>query len=164
MSFRIGSGFDAHRLVEGRPLVLGGVTIAYPRGLEGHSDGDCLLHAVCDALLGAAAAGDLGRHFPSSDPRLAGASSLVFLDKVGELMRERGFELVNLDATLIAQEPALAPHLEAMRRLLAERLDVDLDRVSVKAKSTDRLGALGRGEGIAAEAVVLLDRKQPARQ
>jgi 2-C-methyl-D-erythritol 2,4-cyclodiphosphate synthase len=161
---RIGSGFDAHRLVEGRPLVLGGVAIPHPRGLEGHSDGDCLLHAVCDALLGAAAAGDLGRHFPSSDPRLAGVSSLVFLDRVTELLRERGFELVNLDATVIAQEPALAPHLEAMRQLLARRLGVDADRVSVKAKSTDRLGAVGRGEGIAAEAVVLLDRKQLARE
>lgn len=156
MSFRIGQGFDAHRLVAGRPLRLGGVDVAYDRGLEGHSDGDCLIHAVCDALLGAAAAGDMGERFPSSDPRWKDAPGRTFLAEVRELIRSRGFVVTNLDATVIAQEPPLARHLPAMRRELAAGLGVALDAVSVKAKSTDRLGAVGRGEGIAAEAVALL--------
>ena len=153
---RIGTGFDAHRLVDGRPLVLGGVTIAHHRGLEGHSDGDCLLHAVCDALLGALAAGDMGRHFPSSDARWKGAASTAFLVRVAQILDERGYVLGNLDATVIAEAPALAPHLEAMRERIAEVLGVPVGLVSVKAKSTDSLGALGRGEGIAAQVVALL--------
>jgi 2-C-methyl-D-erythritol 2,4-cyclodiphosphate synthase len=153
---RVGAGFDAHRLVAGRPLLLGGVLVPFDRGLEGHSDGDCLSHAVCDALLGAAAAGDMGQHFPSSDPRWRGAASRVFLEQVARVLAGAGCSIVNVDATLIAQAPALAPHLPAMRAAIAEALGVGAERVSVKAKSTDHLGALGRGEGIAAQAVALV--------
>ena len=156
---RIGTGFDAHRLVDGRPLVLGGVRIAHPRGLEGHSDGDCLLHAVCDAILGALGAGDMGGHFPSTDARWKGAPSLRFLESVARLADERGYGLGNLDATVIAQAPALAPHIGAMRAQIAQALAAPVEAVSVKAKSTDGLGAIGRGEGIAAQAVVLLQRR-----
>lgn len=156
MSYRVGTGFDVHRLAPGRPLVLGGVVVPSDRGLEGHSDGDCLIHAVCDALLGAAAAGDMGAHFPSSDPRWKGAESRVFLQHVAVLLRERGLAVENVDATLIAQGPPLAPHLPAMREALSDLLGVGLGSVSVKAKSTDHLGALGRGEGIAAQAVALV--------
>jgi len=159
---RVGQGFDAHRLVGGRPLVLGGVQVPYERGLEGHSDGDCLLHALCDALLGAAAAGDMGRHFPSSDPKWMGASSLVFLDEVARVLGERGYTVLNVDATLIAQAPPLAPHLDAMRETMARHLGLDKGAVSVKAKTTDGLGALGRVEGIAAQAAVLVARKETA--
>lgn len=155
----MGTGFDAHRLVPGRPLMLGGVELEYERGLHGHSDGDCLVHAVCDALLGAAALGDLGRYFPSRDPRFEGAASLTFLDEVARLVGARGFVVANVDSTVIAQAPPLAPHLEAMRTSLARCLQLALEQVSVKAKSTDGLGALGRGEGIAAQAVVLLTTK-----
>ena len=157
---RVGTGFDAHRLVEGRPLMLGGVRIEHARGLEGHSDGDCLLHAICDAILGALGAGDLGRHFPSTDARWKGAASLRFLEDVARLLGERGYVLGNLDATVIAQAPALAPHLDAMRAQIAQALAAPLESVSVKAKSTDALGAIGRGEGIAAQAVVLLQRRE----
>ena len=156
---RIGTGFDVHRLVDGRPLMLGGVHVAHPRGLEGHSDGDCLLHAVCDAILGALGEGDMGRHFPSTDARWKGVASLRFLEDVARLLGERGYALGNLDATVIAQAPALAPHLEAMRAQIAQALAAPLDAVSVKAKSTDALGAIGRGEGIAAQCVVLLQRR-----
>jgi len=155
---RVGQGFDAHRLVAGRPLRLGGIEVPHGRGLEGHSDGDCVLHAVCDALLGAAGEGDMGRHFPSRDPRWRGVASRVFLVEVRRLARAAGYSLVNLDVTIVAQEPVLAPHLEAMRAAIAGVLEVDPSRVSVKAKSTDRLGALGRGEGIAAIATVLLEK------
>jgi 2-C-methyl-D-erythritol 2,4-cyclodiphosphate synthase len=155
----VGTGFDAHRLVDGRPLMLGGVHVAYPRGLEGHSDGDCLLHAVCDAILGALGEGDMGRHFPSTDARWKGVASLRFLEDVAGLLRERGYALSNLDATVIAQAPALASHLDAMRDRIAQALAAPVEAVSVKAKSTDGLGALGRSEGIAAQAVVLLQRR-----
>jgi 2-C-methyl-D-erythritol 2,4-cyclodiphosphate synthase len=155
---RVGHGFDAHRLVAGRPLRLGGVEVPHGRGLEGHSDGDCVLHAVCDALLGAAGEGDLGRHFPSEDPRWHGVASRVFLEEVRRLVRAAGYDLVNLDVTVIAQEPVLAPHLEPMRAAIAAVLGVEKAQVSVKAKSTDHLGALGRGEGIAALATVLLEK------
>jgi 2-C-methyl-D-erythritol 2,4-cyclodiphosphate synthase len=157
MTFRIGSGFDVHRLAAGRALVLGGVHIPHDRGLEGHSDGDCLIHAVCDALLGAAAAGDMGAHFPSSDPRWRGAESRVFLEHVAGILRERKLRVRNLDATVIAQAPPLGPHLGAIREVLRGVLGVAPDAVSVKAKSTDHLGAIGRGEGIAAQAVALLE-------
>lgn len=157
---RVGHGFDAHRLVAGRPLLLGGVRVPHERGLEGHSDGDCLLHAVCDALLGAAAAGDMGRHFPSSDPRWKDASSLLFLDEVARLLAERGYGVENVDATVIAQAPALASHLAAMQETLARHLGLEKDAVSVKAKRPDGLGAVGRAEGIAAQATVLLSRKE----
>jgi len=156
---RVGSGFDAHRLVPGRRLLLGGVEIPFDRGLEGHSDGDCLLHAVCDALLGAVAAGDLGRYFPSSDPRWKGASSTVFLKEVARVVSEKGYALENLDVTVIAERPALAPHIQDIREGLGRALGIGVERVSVKAKTSDGLGALGRGEGIAAQAAVLLRRK-----
>jgi len=157
---RVGHGFDAHRLVPGRPLLLGGVRVPGERGLAGHSDGDCLLHALCDALLGAAAAGDMGRLFPSSDPRWKNANSLLFLDEVARLLAERGYAVLNVDATVIAQAPTLAGHLDAMRETLARHLGLDRDAVSVKAKSPDGLGAIGREEGIAAQATVLLTRKE----
>jgi 2-C-methyl-D-erythritol 2,4-cyclodiphosphate synthase len=156
---RVGHGFDAHRLVAGRKLLLGGVEVPHERGLEGHSDGDCLLHAICDALLGAAAAGDMGQHFPSSDDRWQGASSLTFLDEAARLVEARGFAIENVDATVVAQEPRLASHIDRMRETVARHLGVDKDAVSVKAKSPDGLGAIGRGEGISAQATVLLTRK-----
>jgi len=154
--FRVGQGFDVHRLVSGRPLRLGGVEVPHGRGLEGHSDGDCVLHAVCDSLLGALGAGDMGQHFPSRDPQWRGVESRVFLDQIARRVREAGYRLGNLDVTVIAQEPVLAPHLEPMRAAIATALGVGEDAVSVKAKSTDHLGALGRGEGIAALATSLL--------
>ena len=160
---RVGQGFDVHRLVAGRPLRLGGVELEHARGLEGHSDGDCVLHAVCDALLGAIGAGDMGHYFPSSDPRWRGASSRVFVEEVVKLVSQGGYRLGNLDVTVVAQEPMLAPHLGPMRAAIAGLLGAGTDTVSVKAKSSDHLGALGRGEGIAAFATVLLvkENKDP---
>jgi len=157
---RIGHGFDTHALVPDRPLVLGGVSIPHDRGLEGHSDGDVLLHAVTSALLGAMGEGDLGLHFPSSDPALRGIASRELVERAVELMHERKLVLGNLDTTLVAQVPRLAPHLGAMRAVIAGLLESDAERVNVKATSTDHLGHLGRGEGIAAFVVVLLE---PAR-
>ena len=157
MSMRIGHGFDTHALVADRPLVLGGITIPHDRGLEGHSDGDVLLHAVTSALLGAMGEGDLGLHFPSSDPALRGVASRELVARAVSIMRERGLALGNLDATLVAQVPRLAPHLEKMRAAIADLLAAPSERVNVKATSTDHLGHLGRGEGIAAFAVVLLE-------
>jgi len=156
--YRVGNGLDAHRLVAGRPLVLGGVTVPFDRGLEGHSDGDCVLHALCDALLGAAGEGDMGRHFPSADARWKDVSSLVFLDEVARILVRAGWALENADVTVVAQAPALAPHAEAMRTAIARALEAPIESVSVKAKSTDGLGAFGRGEGIAALATALLRR------
>jgi 2-C-methyl-D-erythritol 2,4-cyclodiphosphate synthase len=153
---RIGQGFDAHRLVAGRPLRLGGVEIPHPRGLEGHSDGDVLLHAVASALLGALGDGDLGRHFPSSDPALAGIASRAILERVVARVRAAGLAIGNVDATVVAQEPRLAPHLEKLAAGVADALGTEPARVNVKATSTDGLGAIGRGEGIAALAVALL--------
>jgi 2-C-methyl-D-erythritol 4-phosphate cytidylyltransferase/2-C-methyl-D-erythritol 2,4-cyclodiphosphate synthase len=154
---RIGHGFDAHRLVAGRPLWLGGVEIPHGRGLEGHSDGDVLLHAVTSALLGALGEGDLGSWFPSDDERWRGAASGALLARVVGRVAERGFAVGHVDATVIAQEPRLAPHRAAMAARLAALLGAPGERVNVKVTSTDRLGAIGRGEGIAAEAVVLLE-------
>lgn len=156
MSFRVGTGFDAHRLVPGRPLRLGGVTVPHDRGLLGHSDGDCVLHAVCDALLGAVAAGDMGQHFPSSDARFAGQESRVFLQEVVRLLAAGNARIENVDVTVIAAEPRLGPHLEPMRAAIAAILQLPVSAVSVKAKSTDGMGALGRGEGIAAQAAALV--------
>ena len=156
MSLRVGEGYDAHRLVAGRPLILGGVEIPHDRGLAGHSDADVLAHAVGDALLGAAGAGDLGLHFPSSDPRWRGASGATLLARVLEIVGRAGFAPVNVDATVVAEEPRLAPHAAAMRRGLAALLALDEAAVNVKLKSPDGLGAIGRGEGIAARAVALL--------
>jgi 2-C-methyl-D-erythritol 2,4-cyclodiphosphate synthase len=157
---RVGQGYDVHQLVAGRKLVLAGVEIAYERGLEGHSDGDALLHAVADAILGAIGAGDLGRHFPSSDERWRGVASSVILSRVVEMMGEAGWGLQNVDATIIAQEPRLSPHQAEMQARLRDVLGVEAERVNLKLTSSDRLGALGRGEGIAAMAVVLLDRSE----
>ncbi|MGI9590641.1 MAG: 2-C-methyl-D-erythritol 2,4-cyclodiphosphate synthase [Myxococcota bacterium] len=155
---RIGQGFDTHALAEGRPLWLGGVQIPHDRGLVGHSDGDALLHAITSALLGALGEGDLGKHFPSSDPSLEGIASARLLERVLDRVRAAGYEIGNLDATVIAQEPRLAPHLEKMRASVADLLGAPLDRVNIKATSTDHLGAIGRGEGICSLAVVLLLR------
>ena len=157
---RIGSGYDVHALVAGRPLVLGGVTIPHPRGLEGHSDADVLLHAIADALLGALALGDLGAHFPDSDPRWKDADSRVLLRAVAAKIRALGWEVGNVDATVIAQAPKVAPFVTAMRANVAADLGCDPARISVKATTTERLGFAGREEGIAAEAVVLLQQQE----
>ena len=154
---RIGIGYDLHGLVEGRPLVLGGVVVPHERGLRGHSDADVLTHAVIDALLGAAALGTIGEHFPDSDPRFAGVSSLVLLDETMRLVREAGYRVVNVDSVVTAQEPRLQPLLGTMARTLSDRLGVSGASVAVKATSPEGLGALGRGEGIAAQAVALLE-------
>ena len=154
---RIGLGFDAHRLVPGRPLVLGGVTIPHHLGLLGHSDADVLAHAIGDALLGAAAAGDLGTHFPDSDPAYKNISSLLLLEKIAALVIARGFRPVNVDATIVAEKPRLAPHIPAMKANLAAALGLPPEAVNVKATTTEGLGFLGRAEGIAASAVVLLE-------
>jgi 2-C-methyl-D-erythritol 2,4-cyclodiphosphate synthase len=158
---RIGQGFDAHRLVAGRPLVLGGIVIPSERGLEGHSDGDVLLHAVASALLGALGEGDLGRHFPSSDPALAGIASRAIVGHAAALVRAAGLAIGNVDATLVAEAPRLAPHLAKIEASLADALGTDPARVNVKATSTDGLGSIGRGEGIAALAVALLLPAEP---
>ncbi|MDE0909415.1 MAG: 2-C-methyl-D-erythritol 2,4-cyclodiphosphate synthase [Myxococcota bacterium] len=154
---RIGQGIDAHQLVTDRRLVLGGIEVEFDRGLEGHSDGDVLLHAICDAILGALGEGDLGRHFPSSDEALRGIDSAVLLERVAGLMRDRGFGIGNLDATLIAQAPRLSPVQEKMRANIASLLGAPPEKVNLKVTSTDHLGAIGRGEGMAAIAVVLLE-------
>jgi 2-C-methyl-D-erythritol 2,4-cyclodiphosphate synthase len=154
---RIGQGFDAHALVSGRKLVIGGVQVPYEKGLAGHSDADVLIHAVCDALLGAAGLGDIGQHFPDSDARFKDIDSRKLLREVARLVKGRGLKVVNVDATVIAQAPRLAPHIPAMRANLVSDLGVAADAVNIKAKTTEKLGFVGRGEGIAAEAVVLLD-------
>jgi 2-C-methyl-D-erythritol 2,4-cyclodiphosphate synthase len=155
--FRIGHGYDLHRLVEGRALMLGGVRIDSARGLLGHSDGDVVLHAICDAMLGAMAIGDIGQHFPDTDERFRGAASSELLRHVAKLMRDEGWKIGNLDVTICAEEPRLAPHRLAMRSRIAELLDVPLTRVSIKAKTNEGVDAIGRGEAIAATAVVLLE-------
>ena len=154
---RVGQGFDVHALVKGRKLVVGGVTIPHDKGLDGHSDADVLIHAVCDALLGAAALGDIGLHFPDTDPKHRNANSRAFLREVGKKVRGAGFSIVNVDATVVAQAPKMAPHTAAMVANLAADLEIDLGQVNIKAKSAERLGAIGRGEGIAAEAIALLE-------
>ncbi len=154
---RVGSGYDAHRLRPGRQLIIGGVRIEHPRGLEGHSDADVLTHAVIDAVLGAAGLGDIGRHFPAADPKYKGASSLDLLAAAVRAVTEAGYRVVNVDSTVIAEEPRLQPHLDAMRDHLAKGLLVSPDAVSVKATSPEGLGALGRKEGIAAQAVALIE-------
>lgn len=154
---RIGHGYDVHRLVEGRKLIIGGVDIPYTKGLLGHSDADVLLHAIMDALLGAAALGDIGKHFPDNDPAYAGADSLQLTLQVGKILRNRGYRIVNIDATVIAQAPKLAPHIEQMRRNIAETLCIDADAVSVKATTEEHLGFTGDGSGISAHAVCLID-------
>jgi 2-C-methyl-D-erythritol 2,4-cyclodiphosphate synthase len=154
--FRIGIGNDIHRLVEGRKLILGGVEIPYERGLLGHSDGDSLTHAITDALLGAAALGDIGSHFSDRDPRWAGADSLVFLRHVRGLLEERGFEVANVDATILAERPKMAPHISEMKVRLAEAMKISESQINIKAKTNEGLDATGRGEAIAAQAVALI--------
>ncbi len=154
---RIGTGYDVHRLTEGRKLIIGGVDIPYEKGLLGHSDADVLLHAVSDALLGAAALGDIGLHFPDSDPAYKGADSLLLLTRVGELLRENYYVISNIDATIIAQAPKMRPHIDAMRRNIAAALQIDVSQVSVKATTEEGLGFTGSGEGIAAHASALIE-------
>jgi len=154
---RIGQGYDVHALVEGRKLIIGGVHIPYAKGLDGHSDADVLLHALCDALLGAAAMGDIGRLFPDTDARYQGIDSRMLLREVSRVVQEAGYRVVNLDATIIAQAPKMAPHITAMVNNIAEDLGLSRGQVNIKAKTTEGLGLTGRGEGIAAEAVALLN-------
>ncbi len=158
-AFRIGHGFDVHQLVSGRRCIIGGVDIPYDRGLLGHSDADVLLHAICDALLGAAALGDIGRHFPDSDPRYQGIDSRALLRQVGALLTSGGYAIANIDATVIAQAPRMAPHIGAMVANIASDLAIATDQVNVKATTTEQLGFTGRGEGIAAEAVCMIVRR-----
>lgn len=155
---RVGHGYDVHRLVEGRALILGGVTVPFDRGLLGHSDADVLTHAVMDALLGAAALGDIGKLFPDSDAAYAGADSIALLERVTALLRKHGWQVGNVDATVVAQTPKLAPYIPEMRRRLAEAMGLDVDCVSVKATTEERLGFTGSGEGMAAHAVALIER------
>lgn len=153
---RIGQGYDVHRLTEGRKLILGGVEIPYEKGLLGHSDADVLVHAVMDALLGAAALGDIGQYFPDTDPAYKGISSIALLKKVGELLEEKGYVVENIDATVIAQRPKLAPYRETMAKNIAQALHLDPSRVSVKATTEEGLGFTGTGEGISSQAITLL--------
>lgn len=153
---RVGIGYDVHPLVAGRPLIIGGVSIPYERGLDGHSDADVLVHAMADAMLGAAALGDLGHHFPDTDPVYRGASSLVLLEQVVALLNQAGYRLENVDAVIVAEAPKLASHIPAMRATLAKVLQLPESDVSIKATTHEKLGSLGRGEGIAAQAVCLL--------
>ena len=157
---RIGQGFDVHALVVGRKLIMGGVTIPFEKGLDGHSDADVLLHAITDALFGAAGLGDIGRHFPDTDPKFKGADSRVLLREAAKRVRDAGYAVVNIDATIIAQAPKMAPHIPAMVKRIAEDVGIAAGDVNVKAKTTEFLGFTGRGEGIAAEAVVLLEKSR----
>jgi 2-C-methyl-D-erythritol 2,4-cyclodiphosphate synthase len=158
MKLRIGEGWDTHALVIGRPLILGGVTIPHSHGLLGHSDADALAHAITDALFGAAALGDIGAHFPDTDPELAGADSMRLLGEAAVRIRAAGFEIVNIDSTIVAQAPKLAPHIAAMRERLAGVLGISADQLSVKAKTAERMGPVGEGRAIEARAVCLLAR------
>lgn len=153
---RVGMGYDVHRLVEGRELIIGGVTIPYEKGLLGHSDADVLLHAIADALLGAAALGDIGKHFPDSDPAYKGISSMILLQKVGELLAYKGFLVENIDATIIAQAPKMRPHIDTMRENIAKALEMDVSCVNVKATTEEGLGFTGTGEGISSQAICML--------
>lgn len=153
---RVGMGYDVHRLVPERNLIIGGVKIPYEKGLLGHSDADVLLHAIMDALLGAAALGDIGKHFPDNDPAYKGADSLMLLGRVGEILSEEGYVIENIDSTIIAQKPKMAPHIEQMRRNIADTLGLDISRVNVKATTEEGLGFTGTGEGISAQAVALI--------
>ncbi|MDV6340590.1 2-C-methyl-D-erythritol 2,4-cyclodiphosphate synthase [Nitrosomonas sp. Is35] len=159
-TIRIGQGFDVHQLVEGRQLIIGGVTIPHEKGLLGHSDADVLLHAICDALLGAAALGDIGQHFSDSDPRYKNIDSRVLLRNVYSLLENNHYKIVNLDATIIAQAPKMAPHIPAMIANIAQDLQTSARNINIKAKTAEHLGAIGRKEGIAAEVVCLIDRAE----
>lgn len=157
--FRIGQGFDVHQLVEDRPLIIGGITIPYELGLLGHSDADVLLHTVSDACLGAIGEGDIGKHFPDTDPDFKDADSAKLMEHVWQLVKDKGYELVNADCTIIAQKPKMAPHIPAIRERIAELLETEVENINVKATTTEKLGFTGRGEGIAAQVVVLLQKR-----
>ena len=157
MVVRVGHGYDVHRLVEGRKLILGGVAIPFDRGLAGHSDADVLLHAVCDALLGSLALGDIGIHFPDSDPQFKDISSLELLEKVAGMVKEKGFSIGNIDVTLVAEQPKISPYIAQMQEAIVRTAALEKDRVSIKATTTEGLGFVGKGEGIAAHAVVLVE-------
>jgi len=158
MPIRIGHGYDVHRLVEGRKLMLGGVTIPFARGLDGHSDADVLLHALCDALLGSLSLGDLGIHFPDTDPRYKDSDSLELLKRVLNMVKEKGFSIGNIDATVIAEQPKISGYIDQMKDTIAHTTGIDREQISIKATTTEGLGFVGRGEGIAAHAVVLVER------
>jgi 2-C-methyl-D-erythritol 2,4-cyclodiphosphate synthase len=160
MNIRVGNGYDIHRLVPGRPLILGGQTLEHPEGLglDGHSDADVLVHALMDALLGALSLGDIGKYFPPTDPKWKGADSLVLLEQVMGLVRERGWSVVNVDSVVIAERPKLKPHINAMREAIANRMGLDPEQVGVKATTNEKLGAEGREEGISCQAVALLSK------
>jgi 2-C-methyl-D-erythritol 2,4-cyclodiphosphate synthase len=158
--FRIGQGFDVHAFAEGRPLILGGITIPYEKGLLGHSDADVLLHTIADACLGAVAEGDIGKHFPDTDQAFKEADSAVLLERVWDIVTEKGYELVNIDCTIIAQKPKMAPYIGDMRKRISELLQTSIENVNVKATTTEKLGFTGREEGIASQAVVLLQKKR----
>ena len=157
--YRIGNGYDVHRLIKGRKLILGGVDIPHGLGLDGYSDADVLCHALSDSLLGACGAGDLGKYFPDTDNKWKGVSSLVLLEKSGELVAERGFQISNIDTTIVAQQPKIGPHIESMTTNISETLKIDPTQINIKATTTERLGFTGREEGIAAYAVALLQTK-----
>lgn len=159
-TMRIGQGFDVHQLAEGRQLIIGGVTIPYEKGLLGHSDADVLLHAICDALLGAAALGDIGQHFSDSDPRYKNIDSRVLLRNVSNLLENNHYKIINIDATIIAQTPKMAPHIPAMIINIAQDLKTHTGNINIKAKTAEHLGAIGRKEGIAAEVICLVDRME----
>ncbi|MEH7235979.1 2-C-methyl-D-erythritol 2,4-cyclodiphosphate synthase [Bacillus sp. JJ1562] len=156
--FRIGQGFDVHQLVEGRPLIIGGITIPYEKGLQGHSDADVLLHTVSDACLGAIGEGDIGKHFPDTDPNFKDADSAKLQQHVWNLVKEKGYKLGNIDCTIIAQKPKMAPYIEQIRERIAQLLEADPSQVNVKATTTEKLGFTGRGEGISAMATILLQK------
>ncbi|MEH7124664.1 2-C-methyl-D-erythritol 2,4-cyclodiphosphate synthase [Bacillus sp. JJ1532] len=158
--FRIGQGFDVHQLTEGRPLILGGIEIPYEKGLLGHSDADVLLHTVADACLGAIGEGDIGRHFPDTDPEFKDADSAKLLEHVWNLVKEKGYELVNADCTIIAQRPKMAPYIGQIRERIAQLLETSVENINVKATTTEKLGFVGRGEGIASQVAVLLQKKK----
>jgi 2-C-methyl-D-erythritol 2,4-cyclodiphosphate synthase len=157
-NIRIGKGFDVHALVEGRPLVIGGVNIPYDKGLNGHSDADVLMHAVCDAVLGAANLGDIGVHFPPEDMQYKDQNSAQFLQGAAKLLSAAGFEIINIDSTIIAEAPKMRPYVAAMQSNIAQALSIDVGQISIKATTTEKLGFTGRGEGIAADAIVLICR------
>jgi 2-C-methyl-D-erythritol 2,4-cyclodiphosphate synthase len=157
--YRIGNGYDVHRLIKGRKLILGGVDIPHGLGLDGHSDADVLCHALCDSLLGAAGAGDLGKYFPDTEKKWKGISSLILLEKSGELVAKRGFQISNIDTTIVAQQPKIGPHIKSMTTNISETLKIDPTQINIKATTTERLGFAGREEGIAAYAVTLLQTK-----
>ncbi len=154
---RVGMGYDVHRLVEGRDLIIGGVKIPYEKGLLGHSDADVLLHAIMDALLGAAALGDIGKHFPDTDPKYKGADSMALLVEVGKMLKENKYRVENIDATIIAQAPKMRPHIDTMRQNIADGLGINIDQVNVKATTEEGLGFTGTGEGISSQAICLLE-------